>query len=186
MLKTPVDVGEDTNKKDTESSTYTAELGSDITSGLGAFGFGPRFGSSQTFPVDDSTIRTQLYQVYFQQVHPIVRILHGPSQVKPLQNGEWDSLGENTPRQASVEALSATVLYSAVNSMTETQCSVIFQDEKSRIVAQYRTRSEAALANAGLVATRDMTVLQAFVLYLVGATPELEDSHRQVNGYSSS
>jgi hypothetical protein len=60
--------------------------------------------------------------------------------------------------------------------MTEGQCQAAFQKTKSDVLAMRRKMCEDAIENAGLLTTRDMTVLQAFVLYLVskGTTFELQ------------
>lgn len=67
----------------------------------------------------------------------------------------------------SVEALSSAVYYSAASSMTENQCRTMFHTSKSSIVEGCQRACEVALERSGLLATRDITVLQAFVLYLV-------------------
>lgn len=68
----------------------------------------------------------------------------------------------------SVEALSSAVCYSALSSMTEEQCQSMFHASKSTVTGDYRVACERAVERAGLITTTDITVLQAFVLYLVG------------------
>lgn len=72
-----------------------------------------------------------------------------------------------TSRVISVEALSSAVCYAAVISMTENQCQTMFRADKSDIVTYYRVACERAFEQAGLITTNEITVLQAFVLYLV-------------------
>lgn len=51
--------------------------------------------------------------------------------------------------------------------MTENQCQTMFRADKSDIVTYYRVACERAFEQAGLITTNEITVLQAFVLYLV-------------------
>jgi hypothetical protein len=109
----------------------------------------------------------QLCQVYLQQVDPVIKILHRPSLSKWMLQGEG-YLGY-PEGHASVEALNSAVCYSAASSMAENQCRSMFHISKSSIVEDCRRVCEVALERSGVLATRDMTVLQAFVLYLVRA-----------------
>ena len=86
----------------------------------------------------------------------------------------------------SVEALRSAVCYSAICSMSEEQCQSVFHASKSIVAADYRVFSEGAIERAGLVTTNDITVLQAFVLYLVSNWPILYESHLPANELSCS
>ncbi|OAA64571.1 Transcription factor [Niveomyces insectorum RCEF 264] len=114
----------------------------------------------------DRPLVAQLCGIYLTQVNPIVKILHRPSLSKHLVQGA-PYLGypsEHTP----VETLDATVLHAAVASMTDAKCTVRFHRDRAVLLGDTRRACEAALERAGLLTTRDMTVLQAFVLYLSG------------------
>lgn len=67
----------------------------------------------------------------------------------------------------SVEALGSAVCYSAISRMIENQCCIMFHANKADLVAESRVACETALGQAGLLSTRGITVLQAFVLHLV-------------------
>ncbi|KAH7157300.1 hypothetical protein B0J13DRAFT_167752 [Dactylonectria estremocensis] len=118
----------------------------------------------------DITAARKLFQVYLDQVDPIIKILHRPSLRK------WVSQEETYLAQldshVSAEALSSAICYSSICSMTENQCSKVFNLRKSDLVAGCRRACEAAMDKSGLLSTKDMTVLQAFVLYLVGRRAE--------------
>ena len=66
-----------------------------------------------------------------------------------------------------VEALRSAVCYAAVSSMTEEQCHNMFAVPQSALVGEYKEACEAAIERSGLVISDDITVLQAFILYLV-------------------
>ena len=69
----------------------------------------------------------------------------------------------------SVQALKASIHFVAVCSMTEKQCRATFEASRSSMVAEYRDICEAAIGQTDFVTSSDVTVLQAFVLYLVSA-----------------
>lgn len=95
------------------------------------------------------------------------KILHQPSLAAHLIRGEHYLNYEID--YLTIEALDHSVYYAATASLTEEQCTSLFGARKSAIVAKYRLASEVALAHADPAATDDLTVLQAFVLYLVSA-----------------
>lgn len=103
--------------------------------------------------------------VYLAQVDPIIKILHRPSIERWLIHGE--QYLHYTGRHASTEALSAAICYAAVSSLTEQQSQAMLQTDKAQLVDSLCKACEATLYRAGLTSTRDITVLQAFVLYLV-------------------
>jgi hypothetical protein len=71
----------------------------------------------------------------------------------------------------SAQAIRFSVNYLAATSLTELQCQAMFQTPRSSLVADCRTACELAIERSGLLTTRDITVLQAFVLYLVRHVP---------------
>lgn len=114
-----------------------------------------------------SQIASEFCQIYLRQVDPIIKILHRPSLSKLMLEGQ-QYLGY-PDGHASVQAISSAVCYSAATSMTERQCQEMFHMERTRLVADCRKICEAAIERSGLLSTRDISVLQAFVLYLVSA-----------------
>jgi len=117
----------------------------------------------------EPAVCNRLCQVYLRQVDPIIKILHRPSLGRFLLDGN-SYLGYEEGH-FSVEALVSAVCYSAIGSMTEAQCQSMFHASKSNVGADYRVACERAVERAGLITTNDITVLQAFVLYLVSDEP---------------
>ncbi|KAJ6157960.1 hypothetical protein N7470_005552 [Penicillium chermesinum] len=118
----------------------------------------------------DPAVHRQLCEVYLQQVDPVIKILHRPSLTQwMVHGGLYLAYAQGHP---SVEALGSAVCYSAVSSMTENQCSAMFQARKPDLMAESRMACETAIGRAGLLSTRDVTVLQAFILYLVARRSE--------------
>ncbi|OBT66797.1 hypothetical protein VE03_03999 [Pseudogymnoascus sp. 23342-1-I1] len=115
-----------------------------------------------------------LFQVYVEQVDPVIKILHRPSLSKLMEKNEpYLTYPEG---HVYATALSAAVCYAAACSLTENQCRRMFQAGKLSIVATLRRTCERALERADVLSTQDMTVLQAFVLYLVGRKSELHNA----------
>jgi hypothetical protein len=114
----------------------------------------------------DRLAASKLCQVYLQNVDPIIKILHRPSLSKWMLEGATTYLGSSEDDYA-VRALESAVCYTAAITMTEGQCQAAFQMTKSSIMAMRRRMCEDAIENASLLTTRDITVLQAFILYLV-------------------
>lgn len=113
----------------------------------------------------DPAVARQLCEVYLQQVDPVIKVLHRPSLKQWMVHGEpYLAYAAGHP---SVEALGSAVCYSAISSMTENQCSVMLHANKADLMAESRVVCETAIGLAGLLSTRDITVLQAFILYLV-------------------
>ncbi|KAL4925860.1 Zn(II)2Cys6 domain-containing transcription factor nscR [Aspergillus undulatus] len=125
--------------------------------------------SSAVLPRDKATTR-KLCQVYLQNVDPIIKLLHRPSLSKWLQyGGSYLGLPDD---DLSVRALESAVCYAAANTMTETQCQKAFQKSKKSVITTHRKMCEDGIERAGLLTTRDITVLQAFILYLIGRRTE--------------
>ncbi|OCK73523.1 hypothetical protein K432DRAFT_430544 [Lepidopterella palustris CBS 459.81] len=120
-------------------------------------------------------IREQLGQIFLLQVDPVFKILHRPSLAAHLVHGErYLNYERDHP---TVEALDYAIYYAATISLTDEQCMSMFGANKSVIMAKYRLASEGALAHTDFVMTDDLTVLQAFVLYLI-ATRSQDGSRR--------
>ncbi|GKZ35684.1 hypothetical protein AbraIFM66950_006435 [Aspergillus brasiliensis] len=121
-------------------------------------------------PLQNPVVARQLCEVYLQQVDPVIKVLHRPSLNRWMVQGEpYLAYADGHP---SVEALGAAVCYSAIGSMTDNQCSVLFHANKAELLAEARVACETAIGRAGLLTTRDITVLQAFILYLVARRSE--------------
>lgn len=111
-----------------------------------------------------ATVRS-LCEVYLRQVDPIIKILHRPSLSR------WMIADERYLRypevHPTIHALEIAVCYAAVNSMSEVQCRTLLATTRSTALTDCREACEHAIGRTDLLTTRDITVLQAFVLYLV-------------------
>lgn len=140
----------------------------DMSADMGAFGMlcmGRPSGMPSASADQPEISNTCLFQVYVEQVDPVIKILHRPSLSKLMEKNE--PYLTYPKGHVYVTALGAAVCYAAACSLTENQCRRMFQAGKLSIVATLRRTCERALEQADVLSTQDMTVLQAFVLYLV-------------------
>jgi hypothetical protein len=141
---------------------------SDMSADMGAFGMlcvGGSNGMPSVSAAQPEISTACLFRVYVEQVDPAIKILHRPSLSKLMEkNKPYLTYPEG---HVYVTALSAAVCYAAACSLTEKQCCRTFQASKLSIVTTLRRVCERALEQADVLGTRDMTVLQAFVLYIV-------------------
>lgn len=106
----------------------------------------------------------KLWQVFLENVNPLTKIIHAPMLQQQMLNaiGELNSIGKG------MEALLFSIYSCALLSMTDEEAYKEFGREKSSLQARFRMATQKALANAGLLKTTDLVLLQAFCLYIVG------------------
>ncbi|OAA80327.1 Transcription factor [Akanthomyces lecanii RCEF 1005] len=106
---------------------------------------------------------TFLWSIYKENVEPLVKILHIPT-VEPLLR---EARKDATSLSPANEALAFAIYFSALTALEPEEVQTNFRAAKSTVLAQYRFAVEQALARANLLDTSDITVLQAFTLYLL-------------------
>lgn len=121
--------------------------------------------TSSIHPIDRPALVAHLCHVYNLQVDPIVKILHRPTLNAFLM--DFQGFLDYDVQDSSPAALRAAVCYAAVVSMTDEQCQATFSSPKLKVIPEFRNACDVSLNRAGLLTTTDITVLQAFVLYLV-------------------
>lgn len=117
--------------------------------------------------ITSPALAAQLCHIYNRQVDPIIKIMHRPTLNAYLV--DCKSFLDYDLRDPRPAALRAAVCYAAVASMTEEQCQATFSCPKLKVLPEFRDVCDVALNKAGLLTTKDMAVLQAFVLYLVSS-----------------
>ncbi|KAI0410187.1 fungal-specific transcription factor domain-containing protein [Xylaria palmicola] len=103
------------------------------------------------------------WQVYMENVDPIIKLLHVPAMTKVVKELRSD-MSTVTP---GVEALMFAIYFAAITSMEPDEVMTNFGAEKPELVARYRFATEQALAKANCITTSELVVLQAFVLFLI-------------------
>ena len=111
---------------------------------------------------------SMLFTLYTRNCDPVFKILHIPTTQKLVANASANV--QEIPYGNYVEPLLFAIYYAAVTSLTEEECRHLFQDSKEYLLGRYRVGTEAALANADLLNSSELGVLQALVAFLVSTT----------------
>src|SRR5271170_1556480 len=104
-----------------------------------------------------------LWEVFKENVDPLVRILHRPTAKNILLNASSNLEGVSK----AAEALLFAIYFGAVVSLEETQCQSLLGEPKQMLANRYRFATEQALARAGFLNSSSLMVLQAFVFFLI-------------------
>ncbi|KAL7620876.1 hypothetical protein AAE478_009874 [Parahypoxylon ruwenzoriense] len=104
-----------------------------------------------------------IWQVYQENVDPLVKILHVPSMNKIIRELR-SNMNDISP---GMEALMFAIYYASITSMEEEEVKVNFGAEKGHLINKYRFATEQALAKANFLVTSELVVVQAFTLFLV-------------------
>ncbi|KAL4737568.1 fungal-specific transcription factor domain-containing protein [Aspergillus similis] len=105
-----------------------------------------------------------LWQVYQENVAPMIAILHVPS-VKAMSSKYCSN--DESKLEPAYKALVLAMSFAAVVSMTPQQCLSVLDEDHDACIHEYRVAVEQTLAKANLTGTTDMYVLQAAVLFLL-------------------
>ncbi|CAG7924513.1 unnamed protein product [Penicillium olsonii] len=109
--------------------------------------------------------RRDLGAIYFYNVDPLFKILHRPSVQSFLYEGQRYlkyELHDHAPN-----TLAAAIYYCALCSMEESQYTSLFSEPRETMVAQLQRETEVALLKADCTTSNDLTILQAYVLFLL-------------------
>ena len=104
-----------------------------------------------------------LWEVFKENVDPLVRVLHRPS----IESMLIKASGKPNNLSRAAEALFFAIYLGAVVSLDSVQCGSLFHCTKEALINQYRMATEKALARAGFLTSSNLMVLQAFVIFLV-------------------
>jgi hypothetical protein len=74
------------------------------------------------------------------------------------------------------KALRTVVWYAAVNTMSDTQCQMMFGTAKLDQLQQFKRMADVAFAQADLLVTNELAALQAFTTYIVSTSRSLQDT----------
>ena len=111
---------------------------------------------------------TALVNTFLSRVDPIFKLVHRPSLLALVQS---TILGQKDISNTGHEALLLAIYFTTVTILSDEECLAMFRQNRQSLVMQYKTGIEAALVNADLLNTSDLTILQAFCLYLVSSHP---------------
>jgi hypothetical protein len=112
----------------------------------------------------------RLWQIFVENVNPLAKILHVPTFQQRIFEVSWNIPSISKPTQAIMFA----VYTLAIGSLSPSDCLKLFDQDRNTLFQQYRKSTMQSLIAAELLSTRDIEVLQAFVLFLVGIDPAKE------------
>jgi len=104
-----------------------------------------------------------LWEVFKENVDPVVRILHRPTARMILMNAASNLDRVSKPN----EALLFAIYFGAVVSLTPEQCQQLLDEPKETLVKKYRFATEQALARADFLNSSSLICLQAFCFFLI-------------------
>ena len=123
----------------------------------------------------------RLWQIFVENVNPLLKIIHVPTFQQRIFEVSWNIPSISKPTQAIMFA----VYTLAIGSLSQLDCVKLFDQEKDVLFDQYRKSTIQSLIAAELLSTRDVEVLQAFVLFLVSIKSLGSEECRQTdNDYS--
>jgi hypothetical protein len=105
----------------------------------------------------------RLWQIFVENVNPLIKILHVPTFQQRIFEVSWNIPSISRPTQA----IMFSVYTLAITSLSPSDCRKLFDQDKEILLEEYRRSTMQSLIAAELLSTRDLEVLQAFVLFLV-------------------
>ncbi|KIX10125.1 uncharacterized protein Z518_01206 [Rhinocladiella mackenziei CBS 650.93] len=109
------------------------------------------------------------WQIFVETVNPFIKIVHVPTLQQRILDASWDLANVPKPLTAMLFAIYTL----AVTSLSSEECHASFGETRDTLLSRYRVATVRALIAADFLITREVEVLQAFVLFLF-ADPESE------------
>ncbi|TKW56242.1 putative transcriptional regulatory protein [Colletotrichum tanaceti] len=104
----------------------------------------------------------RLWQIFVEAVNPLLKIVHVPTLQQRVLDASWNPSGAPKP----LAALLFAIYTLAVASTSAEDCLAVFGESRAALSTRYRDAAFRGLAEAEFLTTRDLEVLQAFVLFL--------------------
>jgi hypothetical protein len=105
----------------------------------------------------------RLWQVYLDNVNPILKLFHAPTVQQQVLDASADPLDINK----SMQVLMFGIYAMAISSMTDEETKALFKETREILLKRYQNGAKQALLQAEFMRSSDMTVLRGYVLYLV-------------------
>ncbi|KXJ88332.1 hypothetical protein Micbo1qcDRAFT_197540 [Microdochium bolleyi] len=121
---------------------------------------------------DNTTAQIELYpmpsqlpfiwQTFEERIDPFIKVLHRPSMLELIrsQTGDWSTL------ETGLGALILAVSFAVITVFKDDEVMRSFGQSKSQLQARYRLGVEQAFQQCGLLTTKDLRIVQAYVIYL--------------------
>jgi hypothetical protein len=115
----------------------------------------------------------KLWQIFLTNVNPLMKLIHAPTLQRSIEDAITDI--DHIPR--GLEALMFAIYCAAILSMKDGECQATFNEPRATLQSRYRLGVRRALTRARFLATSDIVILQALVIYLVSFGPKFQTIH---------
>ncbi|KAG4437485.1 hypothetical protein IFR05_007040 [Cadophora sp. M221] len=114
-----------------------------------------------------SGMKSVLLSIYKDRVDCIIKVLHWPSVLAAIHKKDTGNLQVGLG-SARIQALESAICYTAACAMTDDESEASLGLKKGPLREQLRVCAEVSISKAKLLEQPDLTVLQAFLIYLLG------------------
>lgn len=111
-----------------------------------------------------------LCNLFCENMDSMFKIFHKPSLRAFMVDGKT-YLGHDHTAPCN-KALKTAIWYGAANTMSESQCQMLFGQSRPEQLQQFRRLADVALAQADVMNATDLATLQALITYMVSVTME--------------
>jgi hypothetical protein len=164
-LRETLETSEDEDEEETPVAEPVAEpVNKTYSTGALLFQYS-RGNQGRSLPTPPLDVRTKLLYLYRSRVDSVYKILHWPTVQSTLEANYAGS--ELVPSSLSVQALEYAIYFMALASITDGEAEDMSLGNRSDMLLLYRSIVEDLFTRSSLLQNPDLTVLQAFVIYLV-------------------
>lgn len=110
-----------------------------------------------------SNYASRYWQLYVENIDPVVKILHVPSFEKKFRDANKDL----QRLEAGTEALMFSIYYSVIASLSVDTVQAEFKESKDNLLKKYQFAIKQALSKAKFMKSKELAPLQALTQYLV-------------------
>ena len=111
-------------------------------------------------------MRSALLRLYQERVDCLFKITHWPTVVTIIEKQCGPAQSQSS--SPSTRALEYSIYFLAICSVNDEESQDIFLERRQLLLQRYRIATEMLLSKADLLSRPDLTLLQAFVIYLKG------------------
>lgn len=132
------------------------------------------FGSVGTLHHPLKQIREELIAIYLHNIDPVFKIIHAPT--LRAQAHKLDSKVASGAQPPTDDAMLFAVYAAAIMSMEDMQCKRLLGQSRLHMIRQFSHAAQTCLFSADMLNPRNLTTLQAFILYLVSQPQSRADT----------
>lgn len=129
------------------------------------FNHNPLAIDSSVFQSPSRQTRTTLLKLYQQRVDALLKIVDFSTMNAVIESKY--SNASITPQSPALQALEYSMYLTALCSITDDESETMLLGKRQPLIQQYQSAAETWISRAGLLTNPSLTVLQAFILYLV-------------------